>query len=99
MLRRTRSRVFDRAARLVERLVDGVEPLMRPLLTNMIAGGQSVSALRPRRDSPAGAFTVVDEDRPHVWFDLNLNVPRAGRGTQVGPGRTARQPRRRVRGT
>lgn len=72
-----------RTARSVERLVDGVEPHLRPLLTNLITGGQSVSARVPALRqlligypaAVAGAFTVVDADGVHFGLDLNLNVP------------------------
>jgi phospholipid/cholesterol/gamma-HCH transport system substrate-binding protein len=72
-----------RAAGSVERLVDGVEPHLRPLLTHLVVGGQSVSArvsalrqlLIGYPAAVAGAFTVVDEDGLRLGLDLNLNVP------------------------
>ncbi|NUR82757.1 MAG: ABC transporter substrate-binding protein, partial [Nonomuraea sp.] len=72
-----------RASRSVERLVDGVSPNLRPLLTNLVTGGQSVSARVPALRqlligypaAVAGAFTVVQPDGLHFGLDLNLNVP------------------------
>lgn len=74
------SNVLDRAPRAagsVERLVDGVEPHLRPLLTHLIAGGQSVSArvsalrrlLIGYPAAVAGAFTVVEEDAADARAD------------------------------
>ncbi|GAA4095452.1 MlaD family protein [Nonomuraea soli] len=67
----------------VEKLVDGVSPHLRPLLTNLVIGGQTASArahaLRQLMigypAGIAGAFTVVQEDGLHFGLNLNLNVP------------------------
>ncbi|MGW0807476.1 MCE family protein [Nonomuraea sp. NPDC002799] len=72
-----------RAARSVERLVDGVDPHLRPLLAHLVVGGQTVSArvaaLRQLMigypAAVAGAFTVVGEDGLRLGLDLNVNVP------------------------
>ncbi|MFI6899782.1 MlaD family protein [Nonomuraea sp. NPDC050394] len=71
------------AARSAEKLVDGLEPHLRPLLGNLIVGGRGVSArvaalrqlLIGYPAGVAGAFTVVGRDGLHFGLNLNLNVP------------------------
>ncbi|MFD9944048.1 MCE family protein [Nonomuraea sp. NPDC059023] len=71
------------AARSAEKLVDGLEPHLRPLLGNLIVGGRTVSArvaalrqlLIGYPAGVAGAFTVVGRDGLHFGLNLNLNVP------------------------
>ncbi|MFI6320837.1 MCE family protein [Nonomuraea sp. NPDC050556] len=75
------------AALATERLVDGVAPNLRPLLTNLVVGGQTLSARVPALRQlligypagVAGAFTVIDDRGLHFGLDLNLNVPRVCR--------------------
>ncbi|WP_327087718.1 MCE family protein [Nonomuraea sp. NBC_01738] len=80
------ARVIDRApraSRSAERLVGGLAPHLRPLLTNLVTGGQVVSARTAALRQlligfPAGvaaAFTVVDREGLHFGLNLNLNVP------------------------
>jgi phospholipid/cholesterol/gamma-HCH transport system substrate-binding protein len=71
------------AARSAGRLVDGVAPHLRPLLTHLVVGGQTLSARTAALRQlligyPAGvasAFTVVQPDGLHLGLNLNLNVP------------------------
>lgn len=71
------------AAMATERLVDGISPHLRPLLSNLVVGGQTLSARVPALRQlligypagVAGAFTVIDDRGLHFGLDLNLNVP------------------------
>ncbi|RSN01791.1 ABC transporter substrate-binding protein [Nonomuraea sp. WAC 01424] len=73
-----------RATGSVERLLNGVAPDLRPLLTHLVIGGRTagsrVTALRQLLigypAAVAGAFSVVDRDGVHFGLDLDLNVPR-----------------------
>lgn len=71
------------AALATERLVDGVSPHLRPLLTHLVVGGRTASARVPALRQlligypagVAGAFTVIDDRGLHFGLDLNVNVP------------------------